>query len=220
MRKSTAAAEQPIIPTEGESVFESYLSILSDIIGTNNIYSKIIENYNEANNTKIELQQTNNDSALPNRKGRGNNLDPIIYNYKPRSDDSTHYRVYKYNPFARRKWEIVDPYDLYQKKSSQGFCQMFAFFIATNNTQEFLEKIDDNDKDLLTLNTFLCLRKVIDLINSSSSELKNRMKAEFENIKYEESKGIVDKSLTFDDFVSELNKFNISDIRQYIDDLY
>lgn len=220
--KKTAAAEEvtnPIIPTDGESLFESYLSILSDIIGTDNIYPEFIKNYNDSNNMQIELQQTKNDSARPNRRGRVENKNPIIYNYKPRGDGSTHYRVYQYNPSVRGKWEIVDPYELYQKQNTHGFCQMFALFIATNNTGGFRNKINDNNKDLLVFNTFLCLQKVIDLINSTNSELKNRMIREFESIKQDKSKGIIDKSLTFDQFIDRLGVFTQQDIVEYIDDI-
>ena len=227
--------ELPIQPTDDESLFETYLAILTDILGVEEIYQGLIDYYNDEENRHIKFDTVATKSAFPRRET--GDTDPIIYNYEPGSNGDTHFRVYKPNPNATRAynaWEIVDPYDLYQKPRTQGFCQMFAYFIATDNTDEFImvngEDSDDNKKIVYQKNTYLCLRKVLQLINAIKEKPKpdliQKMEEGFQDCKDYKNKdkrkeyGIVDKSMTFEDFIKNLGYFKEESAQKYIDDLY
>ena len=228
--------ELPIQPTAGESLFETYLAILTDILGVEEIYQGLIDYYNEEKETDIKLITKDKENDRP--EPRTDNNDPLIYKYTPRLSGDTHFRVYKHDPNAtlfHRKWVVVDPYDLYQKPRTQGFCQMFAYFIATDNTDEFImvnrEDSEDNKKIVYRKNTYLCLRKVLQLINAIKEKPKpdliQKMEEGFQDCKdYKDEEdptkefGIVDKSMTFEDFIKNLGDFKEESVQKYIDDLY
>jgi hypothetical protein len=76
---------------------------------------------------------------------------------------STHYRAVTVNG------EVKDPYTLYQAKDTQGFCQMFAFFLAIGDEAGFqivdqTKKIDNPNFDKLWQNTNLCFTKCVPII--------------------------------------------------------
>jgi hypothetical protein len=217
---------EPIQPTGDESLFEAYLAILTDILGVGEIYQGLIDYYNNQENRHIKFDTTNTKSSLPRRKT--GDKDPIIYNYTPGSSGATHFRVYKPSPnatSARNAWEIVDPYDLYQKPGTQGFCQMFAYFIATDNTDGFIIVNKEDSEDNLQ-NTYMCLRKVLKLIEESNPDLIQKMEEGFEDCKDDSGKeredqfGIVDEYMEFEEFVRRLGNFYELDIIRYIDSLY
>jgi hypothetical protein len=214
-----------ITPTQGESVFESYLSVLIHLLGTQEIYKNIVK---ETSNS-VTIQEVTGRNSIPILKK--NTFDPIIYYYKSKNtnDDGgeTHYRVYSYEEIknSRRenthKWKIIDPYDLYQKKNSHGFCQMFALYIATNNTIDFKDKTEFTKEDLKfvhTYNTFVCLQKTINLIESSSESTINIMNIEFGDLEKNPDYGIP-HNMRLVDFVDDLKKFKLTDMDDYIESL-
>jgi hypothetical protein len=112
--------------TGEESPFEAFLSILSNIMahdpnpGKTTPYMKLCE----INNIKL-LSVASDDSDLD-----------ILRMCTPKSKrfkrfivfvqgDSTHYR-------AVYDGKIYDPYDFFQSARTHGFCQMFAFLLASN----------------------------------------------------------------------------------------
>lgn len=223
---------QGINPTEGESIFESYLSVLIHLLGTQYIYGKIVQEISDV----VTIQEVPRKNVLPVLER--NKFDPIIYYYKPNTkkgqedgedgDGETHYRVYSYekNESSRSKnafkWKIIDPYDLYQKKKSHGFCQMFALYIATNKTDGFLDKTNVKGKiskeELAALhrrNTFECLKKTIRLIENLPEPITNAIKIEFSDLEKDPKNGIPFK-MEFDDFVDDLKGFKIADLNDYI----
>ena len=223
---------QGINPTEGESIFESYLSVLIHLLGTQYIYGKIVQEISDV----VTIQEVPRKNVLPVLER--NKFDPIIYYYKPNTkkgevdgedgDGETHYRVYSYekNESSRSKnafkWKIIDPYDLYQKKKSHGFCQMFALYIATNKTDGFLDKTNVKGKitkeELAALhrrNTFECLKKTIRLIENLPEPIINAIKIEFSDLEKDPKNGIPFK-MEFDDFVDDLKGFKIADLNDYI----
>lgn len=223
---------QGINPTEGESIFESYLSVLIHLLGTQYIYGKIVQEISDV----VTIQEVPRKNVLPVLER--NKFDPIIYYYKPNTkkgevdgedgDGETHYRVYSYekNESSRSKnafkWKIIDPYDLYQKKKSHGFCQMFALYIATNRTDGFLDKTNVKGKiskeELAALhrrNTFECLKKTIKLIENLPEPIINAIKIEFSDLEKDPKNGIPFK-MEFDDFVDDLKGFKIADLNDYI----
>ena len=222
---------QGITPTEGESVFESYLSVLTHLLGTQEIYESIV---NESSDV-VSVQEVTGKDSIPTLKK--NTFNPIIYRYKSNKannnddDGATHYRVYSYerNESSRRKntfkWKIIDPYDLYQKKDSHGFCQMFAFYIATNNTIGFIDKTqvkenmtNEHLKLIHTHNTFECLQKTITLIENLSASIINAIKTEFSDLEKDPNFGIP-RNMKFADFVEDLKRFEVTELDDYIKSL-
>ena len=223
---------QRITPTEGESVFESYLSVLTHLLGTQEIYENIVDEFSDV----VRIQEVTGKDSIPTLKK--NTFNPIIYRYKSNKangddgdDGATHYRVYSYekNESSRRKntfkWKIIDPYDLYQKKDSHGFCQMFAFYIATNNTLGFIDKTKVKEtmtkehlKLIHTHNTFECLQKTITLIENSPASIKNALKTEFSDLEKDPRFGIP-RNMKFSDFLEDLKRFEVTDLDDYIETL-
>ena len=223
---------QGITPTEGESVFESYLSVLTHLLGTQEIYENIVDEFSDV----VRIQEVTGKDSIPTLKK--NTFNPIIYRYKSNKangddgdDGATHYRVYSYekNESSRRKntfkWKIIDPYDLYQKKDSHGFCQMFAFYIATNNTVGFIDKTKVKEtmtkkhlKLIHTHNTFECLQKTITLIENSPASIKNALKTEFSDLEKDPRFGIP-RNMKFSDFLEDLKRFEVTDLDDYIETL-
>ena len=127
-----------------------------------------------------------------------------------------------------KRWITIDPYDLYQKPLSQGFCQMFAYFIAVNDVKEFIDKskIQDLNQetviDIHKTNMYECLKKTLKLIKNikmNEKKLYDEIVTEFEDIKQEPEYGIPD-NMTFDDFISDLEKFEIIDLDVMFNEMY
>lgn len=59
----------------------------------------------------------------------------IIYQFSNSQESSTHYEVELYNKQTNR-WDRINPYDKYQLRNSQGYCQLFAFMLAKYDTKE------------------------------------------------------------------------------------
>ena len=217
---------QGINPTEGESIFEAYLSVLIELLGTQEIYQSIVKTYSDT--VTIQVVKGKDDLPKPEEKS----TDPIIYYYDNLNDKGTHYRVYSYeintrsrNKNTSKKWTIIDPYDLYQKKNSHGFCQMFAFFIATKNTQEFIDKTIKKSprkkvKDIHTHNTFECLQKTIALMEEEKfpKEIMGNLEKEFKVLQKKTKYGI-SRNMKFADFIRDLKDFKNADVDNYIADL-
>ena len=143
-------------------------------------------------------------------------MEKIIF-YKPSS--CTHYKSLLNN-------KVFDPYDLYQAKKTQGFCQMFAYFITVNDKSEFKEvgkqttaepvNIDKFNK--LAHNTQACAIKTIDLIESNPDIMK-LFKLYFNDEKKDPNKGIK-KRTTCDKYLKDFRLINeqIDMVKDYIMD--
>lgn len=210
-----------IKPTDGESVFESYLSILITLLGTQNIYRDIVK----LSNSNVCIQEVKGKDNNP--KPEPKNINSIIYFYKPTGNHGTHYRVYSYevNSMSRRKhykWTTIDPYDLYQKNKSHGFCQMFAYFIAINDTNDFIDKTKNvgkiNEKDIHKHNTYECLQKTILLLETIPKKIFNDIKKEFKDLEKDPIYGIPSK-MKLELFIQNLKQFQLHDLDNYIDSL-
>jgi len=77
----------------------------------------------------------------------------------------------------------LNPYDFYQVKDSQGFCQTFAFFLAIRDTDEFIQ-VDTKDNvtiesfQNLALNTQICASKIFDILDSNP-EIMEKFEEQF-----------------------------------------
>ena len=133
-----------IVPTDDESIFESYLSILVNLLGVQDIYKMIAQPIKV-----ISIPEKFCSNPLLYKKNIPDKPEKFIY-YCCKDEDindsecepiSTHYKVHDYEitRHGGTKAEIRDPYHLYQISGSHGFCQMFAKFISDNNVKDFNE---------------------------------------------------------------------------------
>ena len=135
-----------------------------------------------------------------------------VKNFKPVSNDqTTHYKVWK-------DGQIFDPYKLYQARNTQGFCQMFAWFIAAGDTSDFVEvtaqsKMTSEKFHNLALNTQRCAQKTIHLIRMNK-EVKEKFNEGFRNEDKKE-KGIAGRT-TLDRYLEHFEKIN-ADLRRVKD---
>lgn len=132
-------------------------------------------------------------------------LEDGIY-YYPDEEGFTHYRSVK-NKL------IKDPYKTYQFPQTHGFCQMFAFFLHTDNTSNFQriifrDKLTMNNFDKYTNNSYQCLQKIISILdNPEYVSVKNAFKNDYKNFTKKQHKDFGIKSGTsFTQFLNDLKK--------------
>ena len=140
----------------------------------------------------------------------------IIF-YKPSS--CTHYK-------SLMNGKVFDPYDLFQSKNTQGFCQMFAFFITVDEISEFKEvgkqttssPVDIDKFNKLVHNTQMCATKTLDLIESDK-EIMKIFKYYFNDERKEPNKGIKKKT-TCEKYLKDFRLINeqIDMVKDYIID--
>jgi hypothetical protein len=216
-----------IKPNEGECIFESYLSVLVEILGEENIYKKINKHIPVI---KIDLVHRDTPWKDPETLGMEKF---IFYTCDKKLDqvDETHYMVAikKYKILRNRIhsiWRILNPYHYYQKYASHGFCQMFAHFIANDKTNGLIHisqvKGIKSRKELYKINTYRCLRKTLRLIEKRL-DLQCHMEYVFEDIKLNKVERIkfgIDRKMEFHTFIKDLYSFDLDSVSKYIDDLY
>tara|TARA_B110000967_G_scaffold184697_1_gene204353 strand:+ start:12595 stop:13368 length:774 start_codon:yes stop_codon:yes gene_type:complete len=211
-----------VIQTEGESIFESYLTILTDLIGVQDIYKmiaypiKVLTVHEKYCNTpwmKPDIP-TNNEKFIyycckeEEYNDNKTECEPMY----------THYKVLDYETRGRKgglKPTIKDPYHLYQKSGSHGFCQMYAKFIADNDVNDFAT-IKNNRS--YQKNTFVCLQKTLKIIQENETiynVLQNGFNNDLQVRHIRENKGIT-QHMTFEQFIQDLYIFKLEDIEQYI----
>ena len=107
---------------------------------------------------------------------------------------------------------------------------MFAYYIATNDTNGFLNKEHQQEQEdqhldpnklynLHKHNTFLCLQKTIKLLEVSPT-ITHLIRAQFEEIKYDTKVNYgIPAHMTFADFFRDLKSFAPYDLNDYISSL-
>jgi len=220
-----------VIPNDGESQYEAFQAIFARIMSAKyddkTIKKKKIlrkKLTKPANPSPYELLCYKNKIELVPVE-IGSVPDPITHH--PRfifydGADTTHYQ-------AMVNGTVRNPYEKLQVKNSQGFCQMFAFFLATDNVTGFQEadqsrKIDVTNFTILANNTQACLRKTLSIIRSDPEVLARF--AEFFNndiISTEETRiGLgVKLGTTYDRYLNEFEAINedVNYVKAYIYDL-
>ena len=207
-----------VFPTGSEPQYESFQSIFARIMGATYPIQKNINKFNA-----YELLCLKYDIKLMNEKPKKSDFkkhERIIYFKNPKSG-STHYIAYL-------NGKKLDPYDYFQAKGTQGFCQMFSFFLVIDDTHLF-EKVDQTKKineenfNKLTKNTQNCFTKSLEIIKGNKDVLE-LFKTEFNYIKdfeadyYGISKA---KSMSFNKYISDFVKINnnLTSVKHYIYDL-
>lgn len=192
-----------IIPNDGETQYEAYQSIFADIMNTSD------------GSPYKEIGKIDDIEIVPDciaQRQPHKTQTKILYIQK---NDSAHYKGFV-------KGEIMDPYDYYQLKNSEGFCQMFAYFITSNNTKDFIEinqaplfntayEMNITKQKIiadLAKNTHNCCKKSIDLLNTLKyKRAKEFFDTKFEELKKEGTHGIPFQ-LTLDEYLQEFKKIN------------
>lgn len=195
-----------IYPTEPydnqETQFEAFQSVLAVMLSADadSPYVALATMYNlpvEENDIEDEEE-----ADLPNG----------IY-YKPEYMGSTHY-------LAVRNGKVYDPYDYFQPPHTQGFCQMFAFFLAVYDINDFqqvpygLRSTSRSTLDKYAHNTYTVLQKLLQLLNTNRV-FDAIMRASFQRIEHDEY-GI--RCESYARFKRDLGKLTLTDVMYYIVD--
>jgi hypothetical protein len=193
-----------VIPNKGESQFESYQSIIAAIMFAwdqqtdDPSYMTPYEYLCWENNIKLSLSSRCNNCIFFKQPVKG----------------STHFK-------AKRDNKVYDPYEYYQAKDTQGFCQMFAFFLYTDNTSEFkkidksVKKINDAEFCKLSINTYECLQKTIKILEKNAG-VRDRFIMYFDDLDKEEYG--IKQGTTYKTFMKELKSFTLLSVMYYIYD--
>ena len=202
---------------EGESQYEAYQSIFSAIMSANRPPRTTQAQINEMSPYELLCFQKNIllMSGVPTSKEKEGKI--IIY-FKPRK--VTHY-------IACRDGQTYDPYTNYQAQRTQGFCQMFAYFLAINETSKFtkvvqIDKIDILNFDKLAKNTQECARKSLEILDKNP-EVYKKFKEDFDILMKEPIERItkgIRKNTTITEYITEFKTLNdnISAVKHYIYD--
>jgi hypothetical protein len=223
-----------VITTDDESIFESHLTILVEMLGQRSIYRHLCQIYN-VSVYPIEKRHCTEPWKPLSKYIKETGLQKFIFfcGYKKNGEieaTSTHYKLAVIDDDSKEtiKGEIIDPYSLYQIKKSHGFCQMFAFFIATNNTKEFQDvksfssSQKEEKRNAYLMNMYHCLKKTIELIKTHP-DLAEEMEEVFEDLKEEDptqTRWGIGKNMTFRYFINDINEFQPKDIATYIDERF
>ena len=203
---------QPSGGVTGESQWEAYQSIFAYIMNGDETspYYKLLEK-NGIDLLKTE-RQTRNGPSLP---------DKYIY-FRANDDNSTHFIAYL-NGIE------INPYKYYQAKDTQGFCQMFSYFLIMQDTIGFIpvnqdKQIDNKTFNNLALNTQKCAEKSLAIINKKNKkneEIYKLFEQDFNTLMETESDiyGIKPRT-TVDKYLEEFNELNkdLQNVKEYIVD--
>ena len=141
---------------EKETQFEAFQSILTQLLNANpdSVYSLMLQKHS------IPLHL----SKKENKENKENKKDGIYYQRPYRG--STHYTVIK-------NGKVLDPYDFYQPQGTQGFCQLFAFFMFLNQVDDFKlvqvkKKVSVENFVDYAHNTLQCLKQFLEILKTDS----------------------------------------------------
>ena len=126
--------------------------------------------------------------------------------YKPEEDGSTHF-------ISVKNKKIKDPYKYYQFPNTHGFCQLFAFFLYIDDTEEFQRvnfknKLTINNFEKYSHNSFQCLQKLISILKDVKyKKVRQAMKLDFRKIDKDHF-GIKPKT-SFNRFLKDLEELKL-----------
>jgi hypothetical protein len=203
---------------EGESQYEAFQAIFADIMSAT-YDTKTVKKRREKKRDVIAYEspyemlcRKNGVKLIPsNTRPPAQPGKVIFYN----DASTTHY-------IAMVDGEVRNPYENLQSYNTQGYCQMFAFFLATGDLTGFspadqTHKIDKNNFKILAANTQSCLRKTLTII-ASDSELVTRFSEFFNNniMRTEELRKQfgVRPGTTYDKYLNEF--YNINEDLNYV----
>jgi hypothetical protein len=210
-----------VMPTEkeDESQYEAFQSVIAAIMsanigqGADTPYTVLCE---KSGIQLVEGKIPPTKGKIPPTKGKipptkGKRQKNAIY-YEGKA--VTHYRV------VLDDGSVADPYDLYQAQGTQGFCQMFAYFISTGQTARFHQvnqrvKINTAEFVKLANNTYECGRQTVAAIKSDP-EVYALFKKDFNRL-VKSDYGIAPKT-TCEKFLLDFLSLTVNDVFFYIYD--
>ena len=172
LQQLSVVPDPPTARKGSEAQYEAYQSIFAHIM-----FAHIDQTVAEAEMSPYEvLCRKNHISLFPLTNDEHIHAYNGIY-FKGKT--MTHY-------IAKRDAVKLDPYDLYQARGTQGFCQMFAYFMYMRDLDGFVvvdqsRKIDDANFKKLAWNTYVCGQKAINLIQSDK-DVFAKFKGEYDQI--------------------------------------
>ena len=212
--RETFSEDLCVLPNDGESQYEAFQSIFAQIMSATfgpgkkatadtSPYEMLCEKY------KIELifSKTTPDSVGPEKH--------IIW-YAP--GKVTHY-------IANVNGKDMNPYDKLQAVDTQGFCQMFAFFLAKGDTAGFKDAdqsktIGVENFNILVHNTQTCLKKALASIEDDPKILERFGEFFLKIMKAKREQRGIKKGTTFAEYIRDFKKINESEnyVKAYIYD--
>lgn len=205
-----------VLPSGTESQFEAFQAIIAAIMNASpdSPYYLLLE---QSHIPLFELP-----SSSPGKKADG------IYYQKP-VGGSTHYIAYK-------DGKRHDPYDSFQPRGTQGFCQLFAYFMYLQDLDGFIPvtvETEPTTKDIrkqkkkvspknfleYSQNTYQCLLKFLHLMNENV-EVRKQFQTKFLELKKNDKKQTygIKKTTTFPRFLDDLSKLDLASVQYYIYD--
>jgi hypothetical protein len=160
-----------VLPTDGESQYEAFQSIFASIMfgqyGKNRLPESPYEILCRKHGINLIASKNKPNPDIAGAKA-------IFFN----PEGVTHYK-------ALVNGQEVDPYINLQPANTQGFCQMFAFFLTIQDLNGFIpanqsKKIDIQTFNILCHNTKTCFDKIIPLF--SDAEVMTRFAEYFNHI--------------------------------------
>jgi hypothetical protein len=193
-----------VLPNDGESQYEAFQSIFAEIMyASYPVPSEPQSPYEKlCSYSGIRLVGIKGTGAPRVSPG-----ETVIFF---ESEETTHYK-----PIINGT--VYDPYDYYQAKDTQGYCQMFAYFMAMNNVREF-QKVDQTRKITvdafrsLVTNTHYCLKKSIALLQSNL-ELYETFRYYFNHIvTYKNVEKGIRPRTTLEQYIADFLEINNSEL--------
>lgn len=202
-----------VLPTEGESQYEAFQAIFAHILSAN--IPPIIDPTRIAQMTPYELLCGMNQIVLTDNPATFNaNGHQGIRSIYFKDEEVTHYIS-----------TSGDPYISYQAKNTQGFCQMFAFFITMGDVGGFYQvnQTNLNTEGFLKLafNTYFCGLKLVNLIYTSPPIFLNKFKDDFNKIVVtpkDRKKFGIQGTPSLQQFVDDFAKLSFQDAIYYLFD--
>lgn len=202
-----------VLPTEGESQYEAFQAIFAHILSAH--IPPIVDPTRIHEMSPYELLCGMTSIVLTDNKGtfsaNAQRGIPTIYF---EGKEVTHYVSTN-----------GDPYINYQAAKTQGFCQMFAWFITKGDIGGFY-KVDQTKLDTtgflqLAFNTYFCGLKVVNLIYTSPPIFLNKFKDDFDKlVRDPRSKAHfgIQGTPNLQQFVDDFSKLSFQDAIYYLFD--
>jgi hypothetical protein len=206
-----------VLPNDGESQYEAFQSIFAQIMSAT---------YGPLKNGKKATADTSPYEMLCEKYGI-----ELIFSEKTPGVVGPEKRIIWYAPgkvthyIANVDGKDMNPYDKLQAVNTQGFCQMFAFFLAKGDTAGFKEAdqtktISVENFNILVHNTQTCFNKAMTYLEGDPNILE-RFEEFFKKLRKanREQRGIK-KGTTFAEYIRDFKKINESDncVKAYIYD--
>ena len=221
-----------VIPSNGgESQYEAFQSVLAHIMSSREVlptdksmyspYELACEKY------KIILKSVKKKKTNISEKWFNKNTTKIstypkrlIYFTSSNKDLSTHYIGLEQN--ENDKLIKHDPYQSVQAIDTEGFCQMFAFFLLIDPIGfvdvDQSKQINVEEFNKLCYNTQLCFTKFYRLLKDNKDDILAKFKKEFDEINFEYYG--IKPGTTCETYLTDFQKLNdkITAVKYYIYD--